>query len=359
MTISSQGKYGVALAGTVTAPYDTRPECPSIPWSVIKYTWTSTDSASTTDSVPIIGMLDGASAPSTLTIKKAYGKVTSVDMKAGYAYLDFGGSTKDTRAIVDLEFIRSNVAVSKQTGTTYLSPARGLKIFIDRPKIPKGVYNKLRLTLRAMTLRALTDTPVSHTITTEYTPPKVWNVLGIIQYTQYNVPTESSCAGTIAEAYVVDAIPACTFTKTTLKSDFVSQTQLNGTGKTVSHGLVQSAAAVNLIARCAGKVPAGATTSNSFLKVTAVVGACRMPLVADVSVASYESASTTNCGMTIALIDRATKATFQSNRRRDDQCPACRSFPSGTDGHIDSFSSTERCSTDVGNLGNYWTIRTN
>lgn len=359
LTVASQGKYGTAVAGTVTAPYDSQPQCPPIPWNVIKYTWTSTDSAANIDSVSIIGTIDGASAPSTLKIKKAYGKVTGVDMAAGFVYLDFGASTQDTQAIIDLEFIRSDGTVSKQTGTTYLSPAAGLSIFIDRPRIPKGVYNKLRVTLRAMTLRALNGSPVPHTITTEYTPPKAWNVLGVIQYTKYNVPAESSCAGANAEVYVVDAIPACNFTKTTLKTDFVSQTHVNGTGKSASYGLIQSGAAVNLISRCAGKVPGGATSTNSFLKVTAVVGACRVPLVADLSIATYESMSTANCGMTVALVDRTTKATFQSNRRRDDHCPACSSFPNGTDGHIDSFSSAESCSTNVGNLGNYWTARTN
>lgn len=70
--------------------------------------------------------------------------------------------------------------------------------------------------------------------------PVSFNVLGNYLHTQYNTPTESSCTGGAAAAYKTDN--QCLFTGTTLRSDFISQSWLNGSGITISFGAEQNEA---------------------------------------------------------------------------------------------------------------------
>ena len=62
-----------------------------------------------------------------------------------------------------------------------------------------------------------------------------FDVLGTYRHSQYNSPQESACTGTPGTAWVIN-LGICTFTQTTLKSDFISQVGINGSGISQSYG---------------------------------------------------------------------------------------------------------------------------
>lgn len=100
-------------------------------------------------------------------------------------------------------------------------------VAFNRPSMPADTYTTL-------TTRWNTGaSPVS----TTYTLPNVWLVLGMIRHSQYNTPSESACTGASQTAWTFNN--SCTFTQVTLRTDFVSQTYINGTGKSVSHGVIK------------------------------------------------------------------------------------------------------------------------
>ena len=107
---------------------------------------------------------------------------------------------------------------------------------------------------------------------------------------------------------------------------------------------------------CAGRFPPGATPRNSFVVVPSVTGACNNVLTANLSVA-VDPDSGIACRTPLQLVTTTTGANF-GTRRRDDLCDACADHP-GTDAHIDNYTSSPACTGhDVGDLGNYWTMRT-
>ena len=107
------------------------------------------------------------------------------------------------------------------------------------------------------------------TATGSYT--KNFDVLGVYRHSQYNTPTESSCIGSGGTAIKSSGPSACTYSNITLKSDFISQSWLNGSGITISYGPEQNEAI------CAH--PPG-FNYNFFRPVTAIVPACQSYSVA-------------------------------------------------------------------------------
>ncbi len=61
-------------------------------------------------------------------------------------------------------------------------------------------------------------------------------VLGLYRHSQYNTPNESSCTQGPGAALRSSGPPSCTFTDIALKTDFISQSWLNGSGITISFG---------------------------------------------------------------------------------------------------------------------------
>lgn len=65
-------------------------------------------------------------------------------------------------------------------------------------------------------------------------------VMGQYLHTQYNTPNESACVGNPAAAYVTN--PSCAFNPASLKSDFIGQSWLNGSGIAINYGMEQNEA---------------------------------------------------------------------------------------------------------------------
>ena len=64
-----------------------------------------------------------------------------------------------------------------------------------------------------------------------------FDYLGVWRHSQYNTPNEAGCVGSPTDAYITNN--SCQWNATTLKSDFIGQAWLNGSGITNSNGPVQ------------------------------------------------------------------------------------------------------------------------
>ncbi len=229
-------------------------------------------------------------------------------------------------------------------------------VAFSRTKISKGNYIESRVRWIASDSVSSTSFVIDSVANVFLSP---WRVLGIIKYTQYNAPDESACRGTPVAVWVVDNMVSCNFTSTTMVSKFASQVGINGTGKSLSYGLVKAGPATDLARRCRGRFPSGANLENSFLQVPSVTGSCNRVLIpyapgVNSSIATPPEYATP-CDRIFTLVNKSTDKT-EGFRYRHDTCPLCSAPVSGVDGHIDQYSSAVACSGHgVGDFGNYWT----
>lgn len=244
-----------------------------------------------------------------------------------------------------------NPALVSSTGSTPLGSATlgfgAQSIAFLRTTIPKGSYFSVEVNLQV----ANTAVPQSQTLS-----PSL-EVVGLVQYTQYNVPAEPQCGGAAdRDIYVVSDLKKCQVKTVAFKGVFVDQVYINGTGQSTDQGLVKIAAATSVLTSCAKKLPPDASSSNTFLKVPSVTGSCNIPVIANEGVAVPASLKTTTlpCNALIEL-SNTDQSTFAS-RKVVDTCPGCAAIKAGADNHIDSFSGSQACTGHgVGDLGDFWT----
>jgi uncharacterized protein YjdB len=221
-----------------------------------------------------------------------------------------------------------------------LESGNTINFSFNRPQLVSGQYTYVKATWYVAGYGTATATSTD-----------LFEVLGIYRHSQYNVPYESACTGSAATAWVISG--NCAFTQTTLRSDFMTQLYINGTGISLSHGILK------YTTQCSN-YPSGANSQNSFVQVSQVTGSCNSILVGGSTVAAYPnppiSYPTWVCG---DLLEYVTSSdTNQAQKAVQDYCPACNSGFNGTSGHIDDFSSSTACSGHaVGDYGNYLTIR--
>jgi hypothetical protein len=350
-TIATPPTHGTATAGQAPLPYGD--QCPGqlFPHAVAKYKWTGGDAASQDSFVTNVQYPTDV-RPVTVDIKRGFIEVKSVDVASGKAIVDLNAAS-DTSGTVTFEFVDANGVKSSQTTKDVYTPATGKGITIDRPKIKKGKYTKVNV-IWNITTRRLDGTAPTRKLQATYTPAKPWNVLGVIRYSQYNVPIESECVGAQVDKWVVDSLSSCKFTATKFKSDFLNQTKINGTGSSTTYGYIKPGWNTDLETRCAGKFPNGATKDNSYLQMSSVIGSCNMALVPNVSVATKPK----NCASDQTLVNTTTNVNLPVTKNSDDTCPGCGKDFDGTDGHIDNFTNIPKCKpSDIVDLGNYWTLR--
>ncbi len=267
-------------------------------------------------------------------------QVTSADLETNQVKVTLTGPSGISGT---LEVIA--IGVSNQPQVTYNGGAAvgpgSYTIAFTRPSMPADTYSSVKAIWNYSSLPATSTFNLSRT----------WRVLGTIRHSQYNTPYESSCTGSPQTAWTFNS--SCTFTQTTLKSDFVSQTYINGTGASQSHGVLKYSTSCS-------NYPSGANSQNSFLTVSSITGACNTTLTGGISVATYPSPNTGNpysCGDNILLVTSSN--VNEAIKDAADYCPACSGGYNGTNGHIDDYSSSQACSgSGVGDLGNFWTADT-
>jgi hypothetical protein len=150
--------------------------------------------------------------------------------------------------------------------------------------------------------------------------------------------------------YVFQNDQTCTYYyNTTMKSKFVTQTNENGTGKSVQFGLVKPYRTTLLAGDWCFPPEGGSTdkvTGNVFVQVPYVTGTCNSRFTAGTSIAvnpdpeypqRQNPANQWNCDDQVLLVNTSTKAT-DSIKPVQDLCPSC------SDGHhIDSYTNSPFC----------------
>ena len=195
------------------------------------------------------------------------------------------------------------------------------------------------------------------------TVPVAFKVLGPTRFSTYNVPVENGCSGNPTPVWIFENdVKSCLVYSDALMSDFYAATNLNGTGQSISHGLLKPYDATWLAKFCS--LPPGATNGkngNTFVRVSSVTGSCKSVLSAGVSLATSPNPNPTNatwkCSDGVLLVNSGSDQT-DSIKMVQDNCPACSGDYRGQDGHIDTFSSYKSCGGhDAADYGNFTTIR--
>src|SRR6185312_10552210 len=160
-------------------------------------------------------------------------------------------------------------------------------------------------------------------------------VLGIFRHSQYNVPNENSCGGAPVHAYLTDS--HCHFAPIMLRSGFIAQANLNGSGVSMTHG--------NVVREnvCLGNPAAPADAANrSFRSTGAFRGACGA--LSNNTVANCRTRPDLHCGDRVFIHTQGIKTIT-------DFCPACC-------GHnqLDNFTTASACA-GIGDLCNFVTVK--
>jgi hypothetical protein len=273
-------------------------------------------------------------------VSVAAAQITGADLENNQVSVTLSGPSGSSGI---LEVIANGVTNQPQVtynGGAAVGPG-SYNVAFNRPSMPADTYSSVKAIWNY--------NPIPATATFNLT--RNWLVLGTIRHSQYNTPYESACSGSPQTAWVFNG--SCTFTQVSLKSDFVSQTYINGTGASQSQGTLKYSTSCS-------NYPSGANSQNSFLTVSSITGACNTTMAGGVSVATYPSPNVGNpygCGDNILLVTSSNAN--EAVKDAADYCPACSGGFNGTNGHIDDYSSSQACSGGaVGDLGNYWTADT-
>ena len=154
----------------------------------------------------------------------------------------------------------------------------------------------------------------------------------------------------------------CAFTTVQFPASFVSQAGENGTGLSVSYGLLGSNLGTPLPPACSGVTPPnGSTPSNTFVEIGAVTGACGYTLT-DSSEAVYPNPKSVKsggmnaaCGDAILVVN--SDNTNKAVKSADDFCPACKHKSGTFISHIDDYLADNHACYATGNY-TAWTVDT-
>jgi hypothetical protein len=199
-----------------------------------------------------------------------------------------------------------------------------------------------------------------------------FKALGLYRFSQYNTPAESACGGKPTPVYIFENNQTCTYWYgVTLKSDFLQQVNLNGTGKSASFGLLKPYRTTLLGKSWCALPPGGSMdidAGNTFVQVQVVDGSCNTAFQNGLSLATNPDPNADptgqwQCGDSVLLVSPSN--VNHSTRVAQDLCPACAGgfggtkWP-GTVGHIDSYNTLNFCKKNDPNnidLGNFYGIR--
>ncbi len=229
------------------------------------------------------------------------------------------------------------------------------------------------------------------------TVPVSFYVLGYYRFSQYNTPYENQCSANPQSVWILYSVAGdtCSYKATTLGSKFASQTNINGSGVSVNHGLLYS---YSTSLDKNGNLPPGACpqapgdTSNdgsgTFLAVnttgqpfTVAKGSCNSALsdgtgltspvnnnnppagsLAHAVGATAPGSSTLGCGDQVMMIDQNNAFDLRSVQDLCGNCAQSSSYGAAwgnTVGHIDTYTSATTCNPNtLGDYGNRIAIRT-
>ena len=265
--------------------------------------------------------------------------VTGESLSQGTVGVNLSGPSSAVGALT-VSLVGSSNTYTVAYGSGSVGPG-SYTVTLNRPAIAADLYSSVKVDWKVASQDVSGSTGIK------------WKVLGLIRHSQYNTPAENSCSGSPNNAWIIN-LSSCSFKPISLRSDFISQVYINGTGVSGSYGILKYTPGTKN--QCA--YPAGANDSNTFLQVSSITGSCNTMLDTS-SVATNPNpvtdVTTFGCHDNLSLVTSANQ--LQSPLKfPEDFCFACNSGFNGTNGHIDNYSSNPSCSGhSVGDYGNFWT----
>jgi len=202
----------------------------------------------------------------------------------------------------------------------------------NRQLLPEGQYNSIAATWRPLG----SDVTDSETVT--------FLVMGNYRHSQYNTPNESACMGSPSAAYITN--PSCTFTATTLRSDFISQSWLNGSGITINHGTEQNEAF------CLNLPNAPADANGRSFRAQPIVPSCGAAYGVSNSTLARGDDAPLVCGDQVLIVGLG-GVNASTVKSVTDRCPACTGVR-----QLDNYTIQPACQPGtIPDLGTFQTIR--
>jgi hypothetical protein len=265
--------------------------------------------------------------------------ITDADLQNNQVNVTLAGPSGPTGILtVTANGSNNHVQVSANNGSAV--GVGQYQVSFARPSMPADTYTSVTAKWN------LSPNAVSATLNLTRT----WWVQGYTEHTVYNTPAESTCATAQGTAFIF--VPStCAFTQTTMSSQFMSQVFENGTGTSVSHGLIHS----NPTGLCSSSYPPGASGTNTFYNITSVTGTCNQSLNGN-SVATNPNPqvyqSPWSCGDNLLVVN--TSNANVGIYTVLDYCPACNTWDPGFGyvAHVDHYSTSNAC-TLTGLPGNW------
>lgn len=205
--------------------------------------------------------------------------------------------------------------------------------------------------------------PLSNLVTGQYTGVIAsWNgvsdvyntsfyALGNWRHSQYNTPNEAGCVQAGAGAYLVNST-TCAYQSGTLKSDFISQSWLNGSGITIGayYGYSTEQNAAYCVAH--NYLPSDAN-GKSFAFVPQFTPGCGSGYSLNNSTVAYNTSdANVGCGDQVLIVGLNGGA--GTVKTVTDYCPACSAS------QLDNYTTQAACAIgSFSDLGNFETIRVN
>ena len=168
-----------------------------------------------------------------------------------------------------------------------------------------------------------------------------FNVLGTYRHSQYNVPDENACPIASSLAYITNA--SCIFKKDQLRSLFISQANLNGSGHSIKFGDVRREA---FCIKPEQHPPAGAV-DHSF-RPAPISPTCGTRLDGT-TVARNKAHPLLKCGDEVLIVGLGSSP--GTVKTVTDECPAC-GFS-----QLDNFTPKTTCLRITTDVGSFVTIR--
>lgn len=167
-----------------------------------------------------------------------------------------------------------------------------------------------------------------------------FRVLGNYRHSQYNTPQESTCPGPTGNAFLTTA--ACAFTPIDLRIRFISQVNLNGSGRSINFGDVKREFF------CVKQKSAPAGSNQRSFRQEAIAPTCAGTTLDNTTVARRPGHPHLECGDQVLIVGLGNGT--GTVKTVTDLCPGC------PNNQLDNYTTDPAC-TKITDLGPFVTIR--
>jgi hypothetical protein len=167
--------------------------------------------------------------------------------------------------------------------------------------------------------------------------------LGTYRHSQYNTPSEAdpTCQSDLRPVYITDG--QCNFSPATLLAKFVSQVNINGSGRSIHFGSLKREETC-----LKQKTAPNGSQEKSFRQIDVITPACTSMVVDGTTVARKREHPYLNCGDQVLIVGLGGGA--GAIKTVTDLCPKC------PETQLDNYTTDGRCAL-IPDLGRFVTIR--